>query len=497
VAGPLQDEKIAAGLTHRLYIDGAWVDSDGAETLDVINPATEGVIARVPVATRSDVNAAIRAARLAFDRGPWPWTTPAERAAVLCRMADAMERRTDELVEMNVAEAGSIRAFSRTRHVADPIKQFRHLAEHVMPAFPWENPLPPVIGTGLAQGGVRREPWGVAALVSAYNFPLLLNLCKVGPALAAGCTAVLKPAPATPLQALVLAEVAEEAGLPPGVLNVVTGGVDAGIELTTNPDVDIVSFTGSDDVGRAVYEQAARSLKKVVLELGGKSATILCDDADIDRALPSIVGGIVTQAGQGCALLTRTLVHPSRRDELVDKVVDALGKVVVGDPAQPGTTMGPLISAAQRNKVESLIARGLAEGATIAMGGGRPTEMSRGFFVEPTLFVDVDNSMEIARREFFGPVGAVITVSDDEEAIRVANDSPYGLSGAVWAKDPLRANAIARRLRTGHVSINGGGSNPYGPFGGYKQSGLGREWGAYGLDEYLQTKTVTWSAAPG
>jgi aldehyde dehydrogenase (NAD+) len=495
--GAQQDNWVTAGLTHRLYVDGAWVDSDGAETLDTINPATEDVIARVPVATRSDVNAAIRAARVAFDQGPWPGMTPTARAAVLCRMADALERRTDELVELNIAEAGSVRAFARTRHVADPIRQFRHLAEHVVPGFPWETPLPPVVGTSLAQGEVRREPWGVAALVSAYNFPLFLNLCKVGPALAAGCTAVLKPAPATPLEAFVLAEVAHEAGLPPGVLNVVTGGLAAGIELTTNRHVDIVSFTGSDDVGRAVYQQAAESLKKVVLELGGKSATILCDDADIDRALPSIVGGIVTQAGQGCALLTRTLVHPSRRDELVEKVVEALGRVVVGDPAQPGTTMGPLISAAQREKVESLIATGVAEGATIAFGGGRPAGLSRGFFVEPTLFVDVDNSMEIARREFFGPVGAVITVCDDEEAIRVANDSPYGLSGAVWAKDPVRANAIARRLRTGHVSINGGGSNPHGPFGGYKQSGLGREWGAYGLDEYLQTKSVTWSAASG
>lgn len=491
------DEKVTATPTKRLYIDGAWVDSQGAETLDVVNPATEAVIARVQVATRSDVNSAIRAARLAFDEGPWPVMTPAERAAVLCRMADGLDRRTDELVEMNVAEAGSVRAFSRTRHVADPIRQFRHLAEHVMPAFSWQYPLPPVVGTSLAQGEVRREPWGVAALVSAYNFPLLLNLCKVGPALAAGCTTVLKPAPATPLEAFVLAEVAEEAGLPPGVLNVVTGGIDAGIELTTNHDVDIVSFTGSDDVGRAVYGQAARSLKKVVLELGGKSATILCDDADIDRALPSIVGGIVTQAGQGCALLTRTLVHPSRRDELVDKVVYALGKIVVGDPGQPGITMGPLISAAQREKVESLIATGRAEGATLAFGGGRPAGLSHGFFVEPTLFVDVDNSMEIARREFFGPVGAVITVGDDEEAIQVANDSPYGLSGAIWSKDPLRARAIAGRLRTGQVSINGGGSNPYGPFGGYKQSGLGREWGAYGLDEYLQTKSLTWSVGSG
>ncbi len=489
----------APGLSHRLHIDGAWVDSDGPEVTEVRNPATGEVVGRVPRATRTDAVRAVEAARRAFDEGPWPRLAPAERAAVMIRMADAMARRLPELVELNIAEAGTVRALARTRQVADPIAQFRDLAERVMPAFAWERPLPPVLGRGIGQGVLRRDAFGVAALVSAYNFPMVLNLTKVGPALAAGCTTVLKPAPATPLEALVLGEIAQEAGLPPGVLNIVPGDADVGAELTTNPLVDLVSFTGSDAVGRTVYQQAAATMKKVVLELGGKSATIVCDDADVDRVVPGVVAGIVTQAGQGCALLTRTVVASARRDELVEKVVAALRRVVVGDPAAPGTTMGPLISEAQRDRVEALIRTGQEQGAKLAFGGGRPAGLERGWFVEPTLFVDVDNGMDIARREFFGPVGVVIAVADDEEAVRVANDSPFGLSGAVWAKDPVRAYAIARRIRTGTVTINGGGggSNPDTAFGGYKQSGIGREWGAHGIDEYLQTQCVMWGVAGG
>jgi aldehyde dehydrogenase (NAD+) len=486
-------------LTYRLYIDGAWVDSDGPGVTEVGNPATGDVIGRVPQATRSDVARAAEAARRAFDDGPWPRTTPAERAAVMIRMADAMKRRLPELVELNIAEAGATRALAQTRQVADPIRQFRDLAERVVPTFAWERPLAPVVGVGIGQGVLRREAFGVAALVSAYNFPMFLNLSKLGPALAAGCTTVLKPAPTTPLEALVLGEIADEAGLPAGVLNIVTGDVEAGEELTTNALVDLVSFTGSDSVGRAVYQQAAASMKKVVLELGGKSANIVCDDADLDRVLPGIVAGIVAHAGQGCALLTRTVVHESRRDELVDKVVAALQRVVVGDPAAEGTTMGPLISEAQRDRVEALIRSGQEQGAKLAFGGGRPAGLDRGWFVEPTLFVDVDNSMDIAQKEFFGPVGVVISVADDEEAVRVANDSPFGLSGSVWAKDPVRAYEIARRIRTGTVTINGGGggSNPDTAFGGYKQSGIGREWGAHGIDEFLQTQCVMWGVAGG
>jgi aldehyde dehydrogenase (NAD+) len=483
----------------KLYIDGSWVDGNGDGYTAVVNPATEDVIARVPRGSSLDACAAIAAARCAFDDGPWPRMTPAQRGAVMLRMADAMQSRLAELIELNICEAGAVRTLAETRQTRGPITDFRDLAERIVPRFDWERPLQAVVGSGIGQGVLRRVPWGVTALISAYNFPLFLNLAKLGPALAAGCTAVLKPAPSTPLQALVLGEVAEEAGLPPGVLNVVTGDVQVGHELTTSPLVDLISFTGSDVVGNRVYQQAAATSKKVVLELGGKSANIICDDADLDRALPGIIAGIITHAGQGCALLTRTVVHRSRREELVDKLVTALGHIVVGDPADPHTQMGPVISAEQRGRVETLIEAGLADGATLAIGGTRPAAPERGFFLQPTLFVDVDNSMTIAQEEIFGPVGAVIAFNTDAEAIRIANDSKYGLSGSVWAKDPVRAYQIAKQLRTGSVTVNGGGGgpNPDTAFGGFKQSGLGREWGAHGLDEYLQTQCVMWGVSSG
>ncbi|PPJ25768.1 aldehyde dehydrogenase [Nocardia nova] len=483
----------------KLYIDGQWVAGESGETVPVINPATEEVIGRAPVATRADVARAISAARRAFDEGPWPRMSMRERAAVLLRMADAMEKRFEELVALNIAETGGTRAGAETFQIAIPLQHFRDMAERVMPTFPMQTPLAPDFGVGIGQGVLEREPYGVAALISAYNFPFFLNIMKLAPALAAGCTTVLKPAPTTPLEAFVLAGISEEAGLPPGVLNIVHGDIDAGLELTTNPMVDLVSFTGSDAVGRKVYEQAAPTMKKVVLELGGKSANIICEDADLAKALPSILMGIVVHAGQGCALLSRTLVHRSRMDELVEMIKGALTAVTVGDPANPDTVMGPLGSAAQRDKVENLIRIGVEEGATIAFGGGRPAGLEKGFFVEPTLFVDVDNAMTIAQQEFFGPVGVVIPFDDDDDAVRIANDSEFGLAGGVWANDPIRAYRIAQRIRTGFVTVNGGGGgmSPHAAFGGYKQSGLGREWGAAGLDEFLQTKSIVWGVASG
>jgi acyl-CoA reductase-like NAD-dependent aldehyde dehydrogenase len=489
----------ATTLSHRLYIGGSWVDSDGDEVVDVINPATESVIGQVPQATPSDVARAVQAARTAFDDGPWATMPIRERSAILVRMAEVMERRMPELVDLNIAEAGSVRALAESIQVGIPIAHFRDMAERVLPTFEWEKAMLPYIGAGIGQGVLRREPYGVAAIISAYNFPFFLNVMKIGPALASGCTVVLKPAPTTPLEAFVLGEIADEAGLPPGVLNIVTGGIEAGRTLTTDPRVDLVSFTGSDTVGRLVYEQAAPTMKKVVLELGGKSAVIITEDADLTKAVADTLMGITVHSGQGCALLTRTLVHESRHEELVGMVKYALDQIKVGDPADPATMMGPLISAAQRAKVEALIDAGRNEGAQIAYGGGRPVGLDKGFFVEPTLFTGVDNSMTIAQTEFFGPVGVVIPFKDDAEAVRIANDTPYGLGGGVWAKDPVRAYEIAKRLRTGTVVVNGGGGglSPYAAFGGYKQSGLGREWGAAGLDEYLQTKSISWGVSEG
>ncbi|MCA1006637.1 aldehyde dehydrogenase family protein [Rhodococcus hoagii] len=480
-------------LDYQLFVDGRWIESETTDIVEVINPATEQVIGRVAQASTADIERAIAAARRAFDHGPWPRTPVRERAKVLSAMADIMERRFDELVELNIAEAGAARHIAENIQIRPAIDHLRDMAERVLVQYPFEQPtLPTHLAGAFSQGLTRREPFGVAAIITAYNFPFFINVMKLAAALAAGCTTVLKPAPTTPLEAFVVAEIAEEAGLPDGVLNVVTGDVPAAKALTSSPLIDIVSFTGSDAVGRQVYAQAAPALTKVVLELGGKSAHIICDDADLSKALPSVLAGITAHAGQGCSLLTRTLVHRSREAELIALVVAELEKVKVGDPADPAITMGPLISGEQRAKVEHLIATGIAEGATLAYGGSRPAGLAKGFFVEPTLFIDVDNSMTIAREEFFGPVGVIIPFDDDEEAIRIANDSRYGLGGAVRARDPKRAYDIATRLRTGLVKVNGGagGISPHSAMGGYKDSGLGREWGTAGLEEFLQMQTI-------
>jgi aldehyde dehydrogenase (NAD+) len=494
----MTDTATATKSYPRLYVNGDWVVPSGDETVAVLNPATEEVIAHVPQGTLADTVAAIRAARRAFDEGPWPRMSPAERGAVLGRMADALRERYDELIALNIAEAGSTVALAHFLQVATPIEHLRDMADRVLPRYAFETPMAPYAkpGIGLGSGVVRHEPAGVAALITPFNFPLFLNIFKIAPTLAAGCTAVLKPSPYTPLEALLLGEIADAAGLPPGVLNIVTGDATCGTELSRNPMVDIVSFTGSDGVGRLVYEQAASSLKKVILELGGKSANIILADADLRSAAASVIQGFVTHAGQGCSLLTRTLVHESVHDELVATVVEMLDQVVVGDPADPDVGMGPLIRRNQRDQVEAAIASARRDGARLAYGGGRPAGLDRGFFLEPTLFTGVTNKMDIARRELFGPVGVVIPFRDDAEAVALANDSEYGLGGGVWSGDTLRAYEIATRLRTGYIDLNGGGPalSPHGPFGGYKQSGLGREWGEFGLAEFLVDKTITWAA---
>ncbi|GAB2482990.1 aldehyde dehydrogenase family protein [Jatrophihabitans fulvus] len=487
-------------LTYKLFIDGEFVDSTGDATIDVINPATEQVIGVVPEATVEDSRRAVAAARRAFDEGPWAGYTPRQRGAVLVKMADIMQRRFAELVDLNIAEAGSIRPLAEFLQVGVPINALRDFGDRVVYQYDWEKAVPPFLNAGgamgIQQGIVQRSPIGVASLITAYNFPLFLNCFKLGPALAAGCTMILKPSPDTPLEALILGEIADEAGLPPGVLNIIPAGVEASAELTTNRAVDMVSFTGSDVVGRKVYAQGADTLKRVVLELGGKSANIITEDADIEKVIPNILNNFLTHSGQGCSLQTRTLVHESLLADVTGAVKAALDHVKIGDPADPTVSMGPLISEKQRAHVESVIRAGTDEGAELIYGGGRPAGLDKGFFVEPAVFVTHDNSHTVAQKEAFGPVSTIVPFADDDEAVRIANDSDFGLGGGVWAKNPVRALEIARRLQTGQVTINGGGADlsPFTPFGGWKQSGLGREWGEAGLEEFLQTKSIIWPA---
>jgi aldehyde dehydrogenase (NAD+) len=487
-------------IRDRLFIGGDWIESDSNRTAKAINPATEDVIGVVPDASLSDVTRAINAARIAFDEGPWPHTPPLERAQVLLRMATEMRRRKAELIELDIAEVGRARMLSESTFVELPIQHLEDLATRVLPQFDFmEAMLPDVTSYGVGTGVVKREPFGVASVITPYNAPFFLAVMKLGPALGAGCTTILKPSPLTPLSAYVMAEIAEAAGLPPGVLNVVSGSSEAASLLTSHPGVDLVSFTGSDVVGRKILGQSADTLKKVLLELGGKSANLVCDDADLAKVIPDVMMNFTTSCGQGCSMLTRTLVHSSLHDDLVAGLKSATDRVKVGDPSDPTVSMGPLISAAQRDKVENLIRTGLNEGAHLAFGGGRPAHLSRGFFIEPTLFVDVHNSMEIAQREFFGPVNVVIPFEDDDQAVAIANESDFGLAGGVWSGDPSRAYRLGERIRAGMISINGGGGglSPHGPFGGYKSSGIGREWGKWGLSEFLQHKSMVWSMARG
>jgi aldehyde dehydrogenase (NAD+) len=482
--------------SYPLYIDGKWVDGSSDEALDVINPATEEVITKVPQASVEDVDRAVAAARRAFEEGPWPRMSPRERSDGLLRFVQTIADRRNELIDMIIAEAGAARPIAEAFQFGAPLQFAFWFAERAA-TFPYEEPLPPHISPrGLGQGVILKESVGVVAAITAFNYPLYLNLAKVAPALAVGNTVVLKPSPYTPLEALVLGEIAEAVELPPGVLNVVTGGAAESEHLTTHTDVDMISFTGSDFVGKQIMRQTAEGLKKILLELGGKSPNIVFAGSDVGRFAAAAAYAFTIHAGQGCALPTRILAERSVYNDVVEGLTAALAKVKVGDPAEPTVTMGPLIREAQRERVDRYVATGTAEGARLACGGGRPADLPRGFFVEPTLFADVDNSMKVAQDEIFGPVGVVIPFEGEDEAVAIANDSRYGLAASIWHPKPTRAFDLAKKVQAGTVTINGGGGgpSPWAPFGGYKQSGIGREFGDYGMLEFTQLKTVSWSA---
>jgi len=474
--------------THidRLYIDGQWVaPAVGREA--VINPATGATIGEAPQASSAQVEAAIAAARQAFDHGPWPTMTMDERADVMQRMVDALRARQNHIAELIIAEVGCAQHITHIMQVANPInllaaaiKYARREDSERLPIDITANMFVPGGPQSIGGTTVVREAIGVVSAITGYNFPFLLNLAKIGPALLAGCTMVLKPSQFTPFSALLFGEIAEEIGLPKGVLNIVTGGIAEGQLLCTDERVDMVTFTGSEGVGAAIMAQAAPTLKKVHLELGGKSAMIVRHDADVQRAAAMAVGFLSVNAGQGCAIPTRLLVHNAIRPAFAQVAKAVAEQIKLGDASDPSVTMGPLIRESQRAKVEHYIALGKAAGATLLCGGGRPAALDSGFFIEMTLFDDVTNDMAIAQDEIFGPVGCIIGFDTDEEAIAIANASRYGLNGAIETADAATGYAMAMRIRAGSVSLNGG----------YKRSGVGREYGPHWLREYQHEKSV-------
>ncbi|MFE4667754.1 aldehyde dehydrogenase family protein [Streptomyces sp. NPDC056716] len=454
-----------------MYIDGAWRPAAGAGYIDVVNPVDEQVIGRVPAGTAEDVDAAVRAARAALPS--WAATPPAERAARLAALRDALTARKDEIAGTVTAELGSPLAFSQAVHVSMPIAVTASYAE-LAATHPFEEQI--------GNSTVLKEPVGVVGAITPWNYPLHQIVAKVAPALAAGCTVVLKPAEDTPLTARLFAEAVHEAGVPAGVFNLVTGlGPVAGQALAEHPGVDLVSFTGSTAVGRSIAATAGAAVKTVALELGGKSANVILPSADLARAVNVGVANVMSNSGQTCSAWTRMLVHRERYEEAVALAATAAAKY--------GERIGPVVNAKQRERVRGYIAQGVAEGARLVAGGpGAPRE--RGYYISPTVFADVTPEMTIAQEEIFGPVLSLLSYEDEEDALRIANGTVYGLAGAVWAGEEAEAVAFARRMDTGQVDINGGRFNPLAPFGGYKQSGVGRELGAHGLAEYLQTKSL-------
>lgn len=465
----------------KLFIHGKWVSPHGSGSIDVINASTEAVMGRIPEGHARDAEDAIAAARGAFEA--WANTPPAVRAGFLRKIAQGLQDRTEELAHLIAGEVGMPLKLARMIQVGGPVYNWGQAAS-VLEQFEFEEQ----VGNSL----VVREPVGVVAAITPWNFPLNQITLKVAPALAAGCTVVLKPSEVAPLNAFVLAEVIEAAGLPPGVFNLVTGyGPVVGEVLASHPEVDMVSFTGSTRAGKRVSELAAQSVKRVALELGGKSASVILDDADLAQAVKGTINACFLNSGQTCSAHTRMLVPRARYDEVREIARKVVAGFTVGDPLNESTRLGPLISATQKERVLGYIRRGLDEGAELVAGGPEvPEGLDKGFYVKPTVLGNVDPKATVAQEEIFGPVLSILCYDTEEDAIRIANDSIYGLGGGVWSGDESRAIRVARRIRTGQVDINGGPFNMNAPFGGYKQSGNGREAGRYGMEEFLEYKSL-------
>ncbi|MCX4751700.1 aldehyde dehydrogenase family protein [Kitasatospora sp. NBC_01287] len=463
------------------YIDGAWRPSLGGEPLAVVNPATERVIATVPAGTRADIDAAVAAARAAARA--WGATTREERLAPLTRLREGLAARQQEIAETVSAEQGSPIGFALSVQAGLPLAVASSYLE-LLAGYEFEEQV--------GNSTVLAEPAGVVGAITPWNYPLHQIVAKVVPALAAGCTVVLKPAEDTPLVARLFAEIVAAAGFPAGVFNLVTGlGAVVGAALAAHPEVDLVSFTGSTAVGREIGAVAGRGVKKVALELGGKSANVVLPGADLARAVNVNAANVFSNSGQTCTAWTRLLVHQDQYEEAVALAAKAAAKYQPGDPAEPQTRMGPLVSARQRERVRGYIESGLAQGARLVAGGAEaPDDLPTGYYVRPTVLADVTPAMAVAQEEIFGPVLSILAYRDEEHALEIANGTEYGLAGGVWAADRESAVAFARRMDTGQVHINGGPFNPLAPFGGYKSSGIGRELGRHGLAEFLQTKSL-------
>jgi aldehyde dehydrogenase (NAD+) len=473
-------------VTEQIYVGGKWVASTSENTVVVISPSTEEPVAQVPDASGDDIDAAVGAARTAFDHGPWPRLRPAERADVMQALLAELTTRADEMARVIATENGTPLMMARPAQVDNGLHVLRYYAE-LAANFEPESRRVGVYSPAV----VRLEPVGTVAAILPWNVPFFLAMLKVAPAMAAGCSVVLKSAPETPLNANLLAEAADRVGVPPGVLNVVCAGPESSERLVTHPGIDKVAFTGSTAVGKRIAGLAGAQLKRMTLELGGKSAAIVLDDADLAATMPQLIGVSMSLTGQFCTAQSRILVSRERYDEAVNLYAGVAASLPVGGAFDEGAFIGPLISDRQRERVLGYIEIGKQEGAVPVVGGGRPAHLDRGWFVEPTVFRDATNDMRIAQEEIFGPVVAFIPYADQEEAIAIANDSAFGLHGTVWTNDIEKGVEVGRRIRTGTFSVNAMSLDPATPFGGMKNSGLGREMGPEGLAAYLEPKTIT------
>ncbi len=471
----------------RLFIGGEWVEPASSRTIDVVSPHSEELVGRVPEGTETDVDRAVATARDAFDNGEWPRLSPEERIAAVQKFSEVYAAHIPDMAEVITEEMGSPISFSNLAQSPAPWMMLNTFLQ-VAAEYPWEERRQGVLGSDVI---VRREPAGVVGAIVPWNVPLFVIMSKLAPALIAGCTIVVKPSPETPLDAFLMAELLDEAGIPKGVVSVIPAGREVGEHLVRHPDVDKIAFTGSTAAGRRIASICGEQLKRVSLELGGKSAAIILDDADLAATVEGLKFASLMNNGQACVAQTRILASRDRYDEVVDAVSGMVGALAVGDPHDAATEVGPLVAERQQERVEKYIALGQEEGAKVAVGGnGRPGGLDKGWYVKPTVFSDVDNTMRVAREEIFGPVLPLIPYDDADDAVRIANDSEYGLAGSVWTGDIDKGLDIARRVRTGTYGVNQYTMDFIAPFGGYKGSGLGREFGVEGLSHYVELKSI-------